>query len=134
MTTFFVPGVPAPQGSKRHVGNGIMVESSRGVAPWRTAVAYIARARRERFDTAIHVQIEFIMPRPKRLGKTRQEPMTQKPDVDKLIRSTLDGLTTSGIIPDDSYVTHVEAEKRRANYSEDTGAKITIQDTQEKTQ
>lgn len=108
------------------MGNGIMVESSKGVAPWRTAVAYIARSRRQRFDNAVHIEIEFIMPRPKRLGKTKQEPMIQKPDVDKLIRSTLDGLTTSGIIPDDSYVTHVEAEKRRANYQEGTGARITI--------
>jgi len=25
----FVPGAPAPQGSKRHVGNGVMVEASK---------------------------------------------------------------------------------------------------------
>jgi crossover junction endodeoxyribonuclease RusA len=30
---FTVPGKPAPQGSKRHVGRGIMVESSNHVAP-----------------------------------------------------------------------------------------------------
>ena len=28
----------APQGSKRHVGRGIMIESSKRVKPWRDAV------------------------------------------------------------------------------------------------
>jgi hypothetical protein len=36
---FTVYGVPRPQGSKRHVGNGRMVESSPRVAEWRTLVA-----------------------------------------------------------------------------------------------
>jgi len=40
--TFFVPGKPAPQGSKRHVGRGIMLESSREVGPWRERVALVA--------------------------------------------------------------------------------------------
>ena len=31
-------GSPAPQGSKRHVGRGVMVESSKAVKPWREAV------------------------------------------------------------------------------------------------
>lgn len=39
---FFVPGRPAPQGSKRHVGHGIMVESSRDLGPWRERVALAA--------------------------------------------------------------------------------------------
>ena len=32
---FAVLGLPAPQGSKRHVGEGRMVESSKRVKPWR---------------------------------------------------------------------------------------------------
>ena len=35
---FTVHGLPAPQGSKRHVGKGVMVESSKYVKPWREAV------------------------------------------------------------------------------------------------
>lgn len=38
MIRFRVNGVPAPQGSKRHVGGGRMVESSKAVGPWREAV------------------------------------------------------------------------------------------------
>jgi len=33
-----VKGIPGAQGSKRHVGRGIMVESSKKVAPWRSDV------------------------------------------------------------------------------------------------
>ena len=35
-----VYGVPAPQGSKRHVGHGILVESSKKLRPWRDAVRW----------------------------------------------------------------------------------------------
>ena len=40
---FEVVGLPAAQGSKRHVGNGVMVESSKALKPWRSAVAEAAR-------------------------------------------------------------------------------------------
>ena len=33
--SFNVIGIPGAQGSKRHVGNGVMVESSKKVKPWR---------------------------------------------------------------------------------------------------
>lgn len=129
MTTFFVPGEPAPQGSKRHVGNGRMVESSKKVPAWRSAVSLIAHATHKRFTGPVEVTCEFVMPRPKRLGATKQEPMTQRPDVDKLLRSTLDGLTNSGIIPDDSHVVQVQGTKRRAtSFKEPTGAFITIKE------
>ena len=36
---FSVLGLPAPQGSKTHIGNGRMVESSKRVKPWRRQVA-----------------------------------------------------------------------------------------------
>jgi len=41
---FFVAGAAAPPGSKRHVGGGRMIESSKALAPWRTQVAWEARA------------------------------------------------------------------------------------------
>ena len=37
---FFVLGEPAPQGSKRHVGHGILLEQSKKVKPWREAIKY----------------------------------------------------------------------------------------------
>ena len=41
--SFFVPGKAAAQGSKRHVGRGVMVEMSKDLPAWRTAVANAAR-------------------------------------------------------------------------------------------
>lgn len=38
MIKILVNGSPAPQGSKRHVGGGRMVEASAKVGPWRDAV------------------------------------------------------------------------------------------------
>jgi len=46
--TFRVEGMaPAPQGSKTHVGKGVMIESCRNVKPWRELVAQAAMARCE---------------------------------------------------------------------------------------
>ena len=44
MNEIFIPvlGLPAAQGSKKHVGRGILVESSKKVAPWRQDVRYAA--------------------------------------------------------------------------------------------
>ena len=44
--TFRVEGMAAaPQGSKRHVGKGVMIESCKAVKPWRLLVAQAAMAR-----------------------------------------------------------------------------------------
>lgn len=43
MIAFDVYGEPAPQGSKRHVGGGRMIESSAKVKPWRQDVVAAAR-------------------------------------------------------------------------------------------
>ena len=55
MTTFHVLGLsPAPQGSKRHVGGGRMIESSAKVKPWREAV------RSEALATGLAISAEPI--------------------------------------------------------------------------
>ena len=44
--TIVAYGQPAPQGSKRHVGKGVMVESSKKLRPWRQDVKAAAEAAR----------------------------------------------------------------------------------------
>ena len=123
---FFAPGIPAPQGSKRYVGRGRMVESSRKVGPWRDAVALAARAAGcTPIDGPVRIRIAFYMPRTKAMRRKPAPPMIQKPDLDKLVRSTLDALT--GIaFHDDSQVTHMVATKRRGDPDENTGALIHV--------
>ena len=125
MISFFVSGIPAPQGSKRHVGNGRMIESSKKVKPWREAVARVASAHLldEPVDGHLRVIIRFELPPPKksRFGNRPAGP----PDLDKLVRSTLDGLTASGLIVDDARVVSLTATKHWA--LDISGASISIE-------
>lgn len=111
-----VAGIPAPQGSKRHVGGGRMIEMSRAVGPWREAVrAETQRAMRQRppITGPVYVLIVFGLPRPKSLPRSQAHPV-KRPDVDKLARAVLDGLTSGGAFADDSQVIYLQAEKRFA--------------------
>lgn len=113
-----VHGSPAPQGSKRHVGRGIMVESSRRVKPWREAVKEaILRALGEEGPPVggpVGARVIFTFSRPKSAPKRRRLwPTTRTSgDVDKLLRATFDAITDAGVVwQDDSQVVHVTAEK-----------------------
>lgn len=124
----FVAGRAAPQGSKRHVGRGILVESSKALAPWRTTVAWHAAQvyRAAPLDGPLDVQVEFVMPRPAGLPKRKPTPPhTKRPDVDKLIRSILDALT--GVVwRDDSQIVDLHPTKRYAELDEQPGARIRV--------
>lgn len=115
MISYFVEGDPAPQGSKNgFVKNGrvVMVESSKKVKPWREAVAWQTKAKvNEPMTSPVEIALVFHLPRPKSV--TRKWPSV-KPDLDKLIRSTFDGLTTGGLYTDDALVIAVSASKQYA--------------------
>jgi crossover junction endodeoxyribonuclease RusA len=120
--TIEVRGLPAPQGSKRHVGHGIMVESSRAVGPWREAVrAEAQRAVKHPFVGPVKVEITFGLPRPrshygtgKNAGRVRDGAPWYphgRPDLDKLARAVLDGLTAGCSWVDDAQVVCLTARK-----------------------
>ena len=79
MLRFTVHGLPAAQGSKRHVGRGVMVESSKRVKPWRQDV--VAAALRaieddptfEMFTGPVEVNIDFFFARPEIPQRHRPE-------------------------------------------------------------
>lgn len=125
----FVPGRPAPQGSKRHVGNGVLVESSKAVAPWRTTVAWQVSQvwRSAPLAGPVAVELEFVMPRPTSTSKRRTPPAIKKPDADKLIRAVLDALTKV-VWSDDSVITEIRARKRLAEITEQPGCHILVRD------
>lgn len=118
-------GLPAPQGSKRHVGNGVMIESSRKVRPWREAVKTAAldvigddwRA----LDEPLVVSMVFTMPKPASAPKRRRTWPMRTPDLSKLIRSTEDALTDAGVWRDDARVVGYR-ETRKAYPGEDPHA------------
>lgn len=125
MRTMYVPGHPAPQGSKRHVGNGRMIESSKRCGPWRDTIALYARQSGGILPVGpVAVELAFVMPRPKQTPK-RTPPAVKRPDIDKLTRAVLDAIT--GIwIADDSHVTSLHATKRLADPGEQPGCGVTV--------
>lgn len=129
--SFSVQGTPAPQGSKRHVGGGRMVESSAKVKPWREAVKWAALEAMRMTDTThpitgpVKVNVEFYLKRPDShygTGKNRGQLKpsapalpTVYPDIEKCLRSTYDALTEAGVYVDDKQVTDGEQIKRYAD-------------------
>lgn len=125
----FVPGRPASQGSKRHVGNGIMVESSKALPAWREAVRWTtaqAWNRQPPITSPVALVLEFILPRPVSTPKRRTPPAIKKPDASKLIRAVEDALTDAGVWRDDSLVVDLHATKRIAGIDEQPGCHIVI--------
>jgi crossover junction endodeoxyribonuclease RusA len=138
-----VRGVPAPQGSKRHVGGGRMIEQSKAVGPWREAVRAETQRARQVAHTSpvvgpVKVELIFRMGRPKsHFGTGRKagnvKPGAPKrpaarPDLDKLARAVLDGLTAGGAWKDDSQVVVLVAEKL---YAAGPGCRIVVTDLEE---
>lgn len=139
--SFFVPGHPAPGGSKKFVGfskatgRAILVDAAgQRNKDWRTTVQVFAQqAGVQPLDGPIALTVRFCMPRPKSHYGTGRKAShlkaaapsfhTTKPDTTKLLRSTEDAL--AGIAwKDDAQVCVQTATKR---YDTKPGAWITIQ-------
>lgn len=131
--TVRVIGTPAPQGSKRGFvgksGRVQLVESSAAVRPWRQDVAAAAEQRVTELQWVppkqVSVTVTFYLVRPRSAPKSRTLPNV-KPDLDKLVRSTLDALTTAGVFTDDATVVELTARKAYALPGEALGAQITV--------
>ncbi len=129
MITIVVHGTPAPQGSKRAIvhkstGRAVVMESSKKVKPWRSAVVDRAVGAREQqglagllpepLDGPLVADMVFTLARPKshyRTGKNAHllrgdAPVRPEgtPDLSKLARSTEDALTDAGVWRDDARV------------------------------
>lgn len=127
-----VYGHPAPQGSKRHVGRGVMVESSKYVKTWREDVRAAAlgairccndpdcRTLRHPYplDGPLVARMVFSFARPKSHYRTGRNAHllrdnasarpTSPPDISKLQRSTEDSLTDVAVWVDDARVVEYE--------------------------
>jgi Holliday junction resolvase RusA-like endonuclease len=104
---FSVLGSPAPQGSKKYLGqsragHAILGESSKKVMPWREAVKAAAPPG-PMLDGPIAVRIVFTLQRPKSARKSETRPY-RYPDCSKILRSTEDAITEAGLWRDDALV------------------------------
>ena len=141
--TIKVQGMPGAQGSKVSTKWGGMKESSKRVAPWRAAVAYYSEKqyKGQVITDPVSCEIEFVLPRGKshygtgcnaeKLKASAPQHCTngQLGDIDKLARSTLDGLAVrSGgcVLADDRLVVELSLRKRYAKLHEPSGALVRV--------
>jgi len=142
--SFTVFGVdPAPQGSKKYVGSRksaagnlipMIVESSPKLPAWRKAVSeaviqgMIDSGNLEKFEGAVKVEAVFYLTRKPSVKRALP---TVPPDVDKISRSLLDGITARsksgeilGVWQDDSQVVRLDVSKVYATGQ--SGVAVTI--------
>lgn len=141
--TLRVYGTPAPQGSKRHLGRGVMVESSQRVKPWREAVKAAALDALPDdwvpLDGPVSVIATFTWRRPAghyRTGRNAALLRTLAPlyptsrtangDIEKVVRATNDALTDAGVWRDDAQVVLLHADKVWTTGDELPGAYLYI--------
>ena len=125
----------APQGSKKHVGNGIMVETSKRLKSWRNQVNLRAKLIVDDIiKEPVEIEVVFWFKRPKLhylpCGILRQAAPVyitnkNKGDLDKHCRALLDSLTKSAFA-DDSQVVSLHAVKKYCETESETGATIKI--------
>jgi len=119
---FFVHGRPIPQGSLKFINGHAIHVRANDLALWRADIANGARkARVNKAVGAVEVSLVFTLTKPK--TSKRKEPSTT-PDIDKLIRAVLDGLTDVAY-EDDKQVTKVSAIKQ---YGETQGVQVRVVD------
>ena len=140
-----VRGKPAPQGSKIATRYGAIREASQFVMPWRNQIVSACIEQKinngKIIEQPVEIFIDFLFHRPQgHYGSGRDEenlkpsapqyPITRTTgDIDKLCRSTLDGLSipSGGILlRDDSLVVNLRAKKTYATKDSFQGAFIHI--------
>lgn len=154
--TIDVLGHPRPQGSKRaflhpSTGRAMMTEQTgQGLRTWREDVKHAALdaiasyndpddpMRHFPLDGPVHVDVRFRLPRPKahyRSGRNAHLLRESAPpfpvgrnvgDIEKLVRSTHDALTTAGVWADDSQVAICHAAKLYCLPDQQPGARIVV--------
>jgi|SRR6188768_3369404 len=144
--SFWVPGTPVPQGSKRafvnkSTGRPVITDTDVRLPQWRmkiTAHAIEAKARHRDallypMTGAIGCRIDFTIQRPSsHYGTGRNhnvlKPSSPKfphkmPDLDKLLRAVFDAITDAQVWVDDGQVVWVQTAK---SYGAQPGVTITI--------
>ena len=141
LVRFFVPGRPAPGGSKtgfyiKKIGRVVMTPANKKTKPWMGIVSAFAREayQGELLLGALRLQLEFHLLRPKKHYGTGRNASVMKasapiystirPDLTKLERSTEDALV--GIIMQDDSQVAVKATKK-IYVERDEGVLVTVE-------
>lgn len=113
-------GRPTTQGSKKafvhaKTGKAILTEQMGAqLHTWREDVRQAAKPWQGAFGPKepLELAVHFTLAKPTSAPKRRRSwPVSRRNDLDKLLRSTLDALTSSGVYDDDSQIISVQATK-----------------------
>lgn len=145
MISFYVEGIPRPQGSKKAfmvpgMKHPTLVESAgEPLKQWRKSVASVAAEQGRKIEGPVCVQLVFFFPRAKsHFGTGRNAEVlkpsapthhTKRPDVDKVTRAVLDALTDV-VIEDDSCVVMLTAIKDYCSNGTPPGCRISVEAVQ----
>lgn len=137
---FTVFGVARPQGSLRAFqpkgfAHPVLTSMAKGLGDWKRNVAASASAalsgsRMQPFPAGpVSLDVTFYLPRPKKFLTNKYKPLDvpilTTPDVDKLVRAAMDGLTEV-VWHDDKQVTDVVGRKRYCRDGEVPRVEITV--------
>jgi Holliday junction resolvase RusA-like endonuclease len=138
----FVPGEPAPGGSKRAFvvnGRAVVKDDCRRNGPWRDRVASFAREAHPGppLEGPLALTMTFVLARPKghygagrhsgRVRPSAPAHPTVKPDTTKLVRAAEDALT--GVLwRDDTQIVRQTAAKRYACPGEAPGLRLAVEE------
>lgn len=130
---FTVFGKPQPQGSSRAFvtrgGRAVVTSDNPNLKDWRQQVGMAAQAAPgyagALIEGPVRVSAAFHLSRPKSRPKREQQP-DRKPDLDKLARALLDGIT-GVVIRDDAQVCRLEVTKLYADYETAPRADIRVE-------
>ena len=135
---FFVAGEPVPQGSTKSfyikkLDRVVTTHGNRNTERWRQRIATEAQHTNETRAAnffcddrrcGYQVTLDFVFTKPKSTPK-KHNLNTKRPDLDKLIRAVLDGIT-GVLIPDDAQVISITASKSYCCGDEAPGLRISV--------
>lgn len=138
LISFFVAGEPQPKGSTRSfyvkkLDRVVTTTTNKNTKQWQLRIATEAQHANESRSvsffspdkgSAYEVEALFLFSRPKSLPQ-KVKSNTRRPDLDKLVRAVLDGLADI-LLPDDSQVVRISAQKRYIAPGETPGARICL--------
>jgi len=110
----FVNGVPKAQPRPRMTANGHVYNPDTADSWKNEIMAAFLPCRKQVITEPVHIRVSFffLAPKKKKVIEERTNiPHVKKPDIDNLLKSTMDSLTDIGIWKDDAFVFAISADK-----------------------
>lgn len=126
--TLVIHGKPAPQPRVRAYRRGehAGVYTPSMADAWKGQVMLAAGLYRGQFTTGpLRLEVEFYLPRPR--ARKNDDYVTVKPDLDNLLKSTMDALSNAGVWHDDAQVAAIVSTKRYESANQAIGAVIRLE-------